>query len=79
MLLTDDLFVLELEEFPLFLEIGHDLTKTLLQELDLRLEHLDLLVLLELLLRVFFDSLTLGRKLSGLLFVVELYLCVLIL
>ena len=79
MLLTDDLLVLELEKFPLFLEIGHNLTKALLQELDLRLEHLDLLVLLKLLLRVFFDGLALGRKLSVLLFVVELYLGVLIL
>ena len=64
MLLTDDLFILELEQFPLLLEVSHNLSKTLLQQIDLRLKHLDLLVLLELLLRMFFSRLSLSCQIN---------------
>ena len=59
MLLADDLLVLELEEFPFLLEIGNDLSETLLKKFDLRLEQLDLLIFLKLLLCVLFHSLPL--------------------
>ena len=54
MLLSDDLLVLELKQLALLLEIGYDLSKTFLEEIDLCLEQLDLLVLFKLTLSVFF-------------------------
>ena len=43
MLLTHDLLVLELEQLSLFLKVSDNLTETLLKQVDLRLEQLDLL------------------------------------
>lgn len=45
-LLLDDLLVLETDELLLLLEVLDDLGEGLLQDLDLALEHLDLLLLL---------------------------------
>ena len=51
-LLSHDLFVLELEQLALLLKVGDNLAKTLLEQVDLRLEQLDLLRLFELTLCV---------------------------
>ena len=79
MLFFDDLLVLELKQLSFAFEVGNDLAKTLLQEINLCLEKLDLLVLFELLSRVFFDSLALRVKLHLVLFILLLYLRVFVL
>ena len=59
MLLSHDLLVLELEQLALLLKVGYDLAKTLLEQVDLRLEQLDLFRLFKLTLSVFLHRKTL--------------------
>jgi len=56
MLLSDDLLILELEKLTLLLVVCDLLAQALLEQVDLRLEKLNLLVLLELPLGEFFYS-----------------------
>ena len=58
-LLSHDLLVLELEQLALLLKVGDDLAKTLLKQVDLCLEQLDLLRLLKLTLSVLLHRKTL--------------------
>lgn len=69
-LLFDHLLGLETQQFFFFLEVRHDLRQTLLQKLYLRLQHLDLVILLILLFGIFLD---------GLLFLLEVILILFIL
>ena len=59
MLLSHDLLVLELEQLALLLKVGYDLAKTLLEQVDLRLEQLDLFRLFKLTLSVLLHRKTL--------------------
>lgn len=79
MLFADDLLILELEKLSFLLEVSHDLPETLLQEFDLRLEHFDLLVLLELPLCMLFNGLTLSLEILSSCLVINLNLSVLLL
>jgi len=58
-LFFNNLLRLEPEELLLFFKVGYDLSQSLLEQLDLRLEHLYLVVLLVLLLGVLLDGLLL--------------------
>ena len=51
-LLSNDLLILKLEKLALFFKISDNLAQRLLQQLNLRLQKLDLLVFLELFLCV---------------------------
>ena len=48
LLLVHDLLILELEQLPLFLKVGHNLAQTLLKKVNLSSQKFDLLVFLEL-------------------------------
>ena len=48
-MLLDNLFILKLYQFPFFFKILHNLAQVRLEQVDLGLEHLNLLVLLKLL------------------------------
>ena len=75
-LLSHDLFVLELEQLALLLKVGDDLAKTLLEQVDLRLEQLDLLRLLKLTLSVLLHRKTLMVQFVLRLIIVQLKLSV---
>jgi len=70
-LFANDLFVLELEQLTLFLEVSDDLTQALLQQVNLGLQQLDLFVLLELLLGILLHGLALLLQFTEDGFVVE--------
>ena len=76
MLLANDLLILELEQLSLLLEICHDLAKTLLQQVNLGFQQLDLLIFFKLLLSVLFHGLSLVTKLAKSCIVVKLKLSV---
>ena len=76
LLLVHDLLVLELEQLPFFFEVGHNLPQTLLQELNLRPEKLNLLVFFELTLGVLLHRHSLLLQIVCGLLVVQLQLSV---
>ena len=68
-LLLDNLLALEAQELLLLFEVGHDLAEALLKQLDLGLEHLDLIVLFILLSCKFLHRLLLLSQVFIVLFI----------
>lgn len=78
MLLTHDLLVLELEQLSLFLKVSDNLTETLLKQVDLRLEQLDLLGFFKLALSMLLHGHTLLLQLASCLVIVQFKLSIFI-
>ena len=78
MLLTHDLLVLELEQLSLFLKVGDNLTETLLKQVDLRFEQLDLLGFFKLALSMLLHGHALLLQLASRLVIVQFKLSIFI-
>ena len=77
-LLTHDLLVLELEQLSLFLKVGDNLTETLLKQVDLRFEQLDLLGFFKLALSMLLHGHALLLQLASRLVIVQFKLSIFI-
>ena len=78
MLLTHDLLVLELEQLSLLLKVGDNLTETLLKQVNLRLEQLDLLGFFKLALSMLLHGHALLLQLASRLVIVQFKLSIFI-
>ena len=78
MLLAHDLLVLELEQLSLFLKVGDNLTETLLKQVDLCLEQLDLLGFFKLALSMLLHGHALLLQLASRLVIVQFKLSIFI-
>ena len=77
-LLTHDLLVLELEQLSFLLKVGDNLTQTLLKQVDLRFEQLDLLGFFKLALSMLLHGHALLLQLASRLIIVQFKLSIFI-
>ena len=73
-LLSDNLLVLKLKELTFFFKVGNDLTKTLLEKIDLGFKKLDFLILFKLPLSMFLHGLAFLHELTRRLIIVKFQL-----